>query len=86
MAERLNEAVGSVDVLIPRGGFDSYDAPGGPFSDPASDAAFADHLVGALRADIAVTTSESHINDAAFADAVADRFIAVHEQRGAADD
>ncbi|MGB3910073.1 MAG: Tm-1-like ATP-binding domain-containing protein [Pseudolysinimonas sp.] len=86
VAGRLNQAVGSVDVLIPRGGFDSYDAPGGPFSDPASDAAFADHLVGALRADIAVTTSESHINDAAFADAVADRFIAVHEHRGAADD
>jgi uncharacterized protein (UPF0261 family) len=86
VAGRLNEAVGSVEVLIPRGGFDSYDAPGGPFSDPASDAAFAEHLVGALRDDIAVTTSESHINDAVFADVVAERFIELHEQIGAADD
>lgn len=86
VARRLNEATGRVEVLIPRGGFDSYAAPGGPFCDPASDAAFADHLVGALRDDIAVTTSEFNINDAAFADAVADRFIALHAQTGAADD
>ena len=85
VATRLNQAVGAVEVLIPRGGFDSYDEPGGPFSDPASDAAFAEHLTHAFRADIAVTTSESHINDAVFADAVAERFIALYEQRVVAD-
>jgi len=84
VAARLNAAVGSVEVLVPRGGFDSYDAPGGPFADPASDAAFIERLVGALRPEITVTTFDSHINDAAFADAVADRFIAAHEQRGTA--
>jgi uncharacterized protein (UPF0261 family) len=84
VARRLNEATGSLEVLIPRGGFDSYAAHGGPFSDPASDAAFADRLTSALRDDIPVTSFDTDINDAAFADEVADRFIALQAQRGRA--
>jgi len=71
MARRLNEARGPVAVLIPMGGFSYSDRPGHAFYDPEGNAA----LVSALEADldpgIELLKVDAHINDPAFADAVA---------------
>jgi uncharacterized protein (UPF0261 family) len=75
MADRLNRSLGPLHVLIPTEGFDSYDQAGGPFWDPAADAAVIDELERRLRPDIRVTTVAAHINDRVFADAVADAFL-----------
>lgn len=77
IASRLNQATGLVEVLIPRAGFDSYAAHEGPFADTASDMAFAERLVARLRDDIPTRWVDTHVNDPAFADLVADRYLAL---------
>jgi uncharacterized protein (UPF0261 family) len=71
MARRLNEARGPVAVLIPMGGYSYSDRPGHAFYDPEGNAA----LVSALEADldpgIELLKVDAHINEPAFADAVA---------------
>ena len=81
-AERLNEATGPVAVMAPTGGLSIPSVPGGVFWDPEADAGFLDALRAHLRRDIPVTLHEHHINDREFAEAVADRFIALAEHRG----
>ena len=81
-AERLNEAKGPVAVMAPTRGLSIPSVPGGVFWDPAADAGFLDTLRAHLRRDIPVTHHEHHINDREFAEAVADRFIALAEHRG----
>lgn len=66
---------GSVAVLIPTKGFSALSAPDGPFADPVADGAFIDALRGEIRTDIAVELVEHNINDAAFANLAAQRFI-----------
>jgi uncharacterized protein (UPF0261 family) len=70
-AERLNEAVGPVAVMIPTGGLSIPSRPGDVFWDPEADAAFTDALRAHIRHDIPVSTHPNHINDGAFAQAVA---------------
>jgi uncharacterized protein (UPF0261 family) len=65
VAQRLNRAKGSTFVVLPLRGFSSYDAPGGPFFDPAADEAFRETLKAELKADIRVETVDAHINDRA---------------------
>ncbi|MEU4014848.1 Tm-1-like ATP-binding domain-containing protein [Microbacterium sp. NPDC028030] len=79
VADRLNSARGPVEVVIPSGGFDSYAAHDGPFAAPEDDADFADRLASGLREGIPVTRSPLDANDPAFADLVADRFLALME-------
>jgi uncharacterized protein (UPF0261 family) len=81
-AERLNEAAGPVAVMVPTEGLSIPSVPGGPFWDPDADAAFLAALRADLRPDIPVSTHEHHINAPAFAAAVADRFVALLQQRG----
>lgn len=81
-AERLNEATGPVAVMTPTRGLSIPSVPGGVFWDPAADAGFLEALRADLRPDIPVTTHEHHINDREFAEAVADRFVALAERRG----
>ena len=73
MARRLNEARGPVAVLVPMGGFSYSDRPGHAFYDPEGNAA----LVSALEADldpgIELLKVDAHINEPAFADAVASK-------------
>ena len=75
IARKLNAARGPVSVLIPLGGISVPNVPGGAFYDPAADAAFRDALCSDLRADIPVRLLEAHINDPAFAAAVAETFL-----------
>jgi uncharacterized protein (UPF0261 family)/ABC-type branched-subunit amino acid transport system ATPase component len=83
IGERLNQMEGPVRFLIPEGGVSALDAPGQPFWDPAADAA----LFDALAETVHVTTNRQlirlphHINDPAFAAALAQHFRALHQGR-----
>ena len=77
VAERLNEARGRVHVVVPTQGFSLADVDGGDLWDPAADAAFVARLGEGLRDDIPFELVDTHVNDPAFADLVADRYLAV---------
>jgi uncharacterized protein (UPF0261 family) len=76
VAARLNEARGPVAVLAPTRGFSLADVEGGDLWYPEADAAFLDALGAALRPEIPLELFETHVNDPAFADIVADRYLA----------
>ena len=80
VAERLNEAVGPVRVVAPTRGFSLADAEGGDLWDPEADGAFLDALREALRPDIPFEAVDAHVDDPAFADLVADRYLSLHEE------
>jgi uncharacterized protein (UPF0261 family) len=81
-AERLNEARGPIAVMVPLAGLSIPNVPGGPFWNPAADAAFVAELRAHLRPDIELSTHEYHINAPEFATAVADRFVALLTDKG----
>lgn len=81
-AERLGEATGPVAVMVPTQGLSIPSVPGGVFWNPEADAAFLAELKSHLRSDIPVTTHDFHINAPEFAKLVADRFVALLNERG----
>jgi uncharacterized protein (UPF0261 family) len=80
VAERLNEARGPVHVVAPTRGFSLADAEGGDLWDPEADQAFLDALQSSLRPDIAYETVDAHVDDAAFADVVAERYLTLIQE------
>ena len=80
VAERLNEARGPVHVIAPTRGFSLADAEGGDLWDPDADRAFLDALRTSLRPDIPYETVDAHVDDAAFADVVAERYLTLIEE------
>lgn len=81
-AERLNEATGPVEVMVPTQGLSIPSHPGGLFWNPDADAGFLRELRHHLRSDIPLTTHERHINAPELAEAVADRFAALLNDKG----
>ncbi len=83
IGDKLNQMVAPVRFFLPEGGVSALDAPGQAFHDPAADAA----LFGALKATVRQTSTRQlirppqHINDAAFAAAVVEAFLALHGGR-----
>ena len=77
VAARLNGAVGPVHVVAPTRGFSLADSEGGDLWDPVADGAFLDALSGALRPDIPFEAIDAHVDDDAFADIVAERYLAL---------
>ncbi|SEF78026.1 Uncharacterized protein, UPF0261 family [Nonomuraea solani] len=80
---KLAAATGPVALFVPRGGVSAVDVEGGPFWDPAADAAcFEAALLAVAGSDVQVVESDDDINAARFAIAAADR---LHEliQKGA---
>ena len=75
MARKLNAALGPVVVMVPTGGLSQPNRPGGVFWDPDADAALLDALRAGLRADIPLIPVAAHLNDAVFAERVADEFL-----------
>lgn len=73
LAEQLNRAAGPVRLLLPLGGLSMLDAPGQPFHHPEANAALFDTLRQHFRVSDAHRLEElpCHINDAAFAAAIA---------------
>ncbi len=79
IAEQLNRAGGPVRLLLPLGGLSMIDAPGQPFHDPAVDAVLFDTLEQGFEASDThrLIRLPHHINDPAFAAAVAEQVRAV---------
>jgi uncharacterized protein (UPF0261 family) len=77
IAERLNEARGPVRVIVPTQGFSLADVEGGDLWYPEADTALVEALSSELRGDIALELVETHVNDPAFADLVAERYLAL---------
>jgi uncharacterized protein (UPF0261 family) len=75
IAEQLNKARGPVVLMLPLRGVSAIDAEGKPFADPEADRA----LFGALRAhagpNVRIVEEDAHINDPAFAEAIAARML-----------
>ena len=80
VAERLNEARGPVRVVAPTRGFSLADAEGGDLWDPEADRAFLDALRAALRPDIPFEAVDAHVDDPAFADLVAERYLSLVQE------
>jgi uncharacterized protein (UPF0261 family) len=82
IGERLNQCEGPVRFLIPEKGVSALDAPEQPFFDPEAD----DALFSAIEATVQVTGTRMvrrlplHINDPAFASALAKNFFEAIEQ------
>jgi uncharacterized protein (UPF0261 family) len=83
IAEKLNAATGPTALLVPLRGVSAMDKEGAPFHDPEADAALFDALRRHVRTPpVELVELDLHINDPAFADAVADRLLAaLNEQR-----
>jgi uncharacterized protein (UPF0261 family) len=81
-AERLNEATGPIEVMVPTGGLSIPNVPGGAFWNPDADAGFLASLRKHLRPGIPVSTHPQHINATEFALAVAERFVALLHSKG----
>ncbi len=75
VAQRLNESRGPVRVVAPSQGFSLADVEGGDLWDPDADAAFLEALSSGLRAETAFELVDTHVNDPAFADLVAERYL-----------
>ena len=69
IATRLNLCPGPVRLLLPEAGISALDAPGGPFHDPAANAALFAALISGLHqtAQRRILRLPLHINDPAFA-------------------
>jgi uncharacterized protein (UPF0261 family) len=81
-AERLNEASGPIEIMVPTEGLSIPNVPGGAFWNPEADAGFLTSLRRHLRADIPISTHPRHINATEFALAVAERFVALLPSKG----
>ena len=83
IGDKLNQMEGQVRFLLPEGGVSALDAPGKPFWDPNADA----ELFSAIADTVRVTANRqiirvpNHINDPAFAAALAQHFRALHQSR-----
>jgi uncharacterized protein (UPF0261 family) len=68
----LRQATGPVRFYVPLKGFSSHDSPEGHLHDPQQPPLFADYLEKVIPNHVAVRRVDAHINDPAFADALAD--------------
>ncbi|NGO72939.1 Tm-1-like ATP-binding domain-containing protein [Streptomyces boncukensis] len=84
LGRKLAAARGPAEVFWPLRGVSALDAPGGPFEDPAADAAGRSALGAALEGTgVPLHEVDAHLNDASFAVAAADRLhqlITVHRK------
>jgi uncharacterized protein (UPF0261 family) len=80
VAKRLNGARGPVSVVAPTQGFSLSDTEGNALWYPEADAAFIDSLEATLRPGIAFERVHATVNDPAFADVVADRYLTITKE------
>jgi uncharacterized protein (UPF0261 family) len=73
LAAKLSAATGPVALFVPLRGVSAMSGEGGPFADPAADAALRAGLQEGLAPHVEVHEIDAHINDPAFAEAMAAR-------------
>jgi uncharacterized protein (UPF0261 family) len=82
LAAKLNAATGPVALVVPLGGVSMLDAPGQAFHDRNADAGLFNALgAGIDPAVVDLELRDEHINDPAFADAIADRLVSMLADR-----
>ena len=64
--KRLGESPAPTHLIIPKGGIEEWDRPGGDCHDPEGLEAFLSELRATVAASVAVTETEAHINDTEF--------------------
>ena len=78
IAGKLNKATGPTALFLPLRGVSMIDAEGMPFHDPIADAALFAALRATLdRSKVELVELDLHIDDPGFADAMADRLLAM---------
>ena len=77
MAQRLNDSVGPVAVLVPRLGWSTYGSKGGAFHDPRGYQILLKGLKKNLKESISYEETDLHINDAKFADLCVAEFLKI---------
>ena len=84
IARKLNRMEGPVRFLIPEGGLSGLDAPGAPFWNPAANKALFDALSAGFKPgpNRKLIRSPLHINDPAFAAALAAQFDEITRKEG----
>lgn len=75
IAQRLNQAKGRTALFVPKLGLSSNDMPGKSFYDPEADSALFQSLEEHLGGKTEQVWMDNHINDPAFADAVAEKIL-----------
>jgi uncharacterized protein (UPF0261 family) len=80
VAKRLNGARGPVRVVAPTRGFSLSDTEGNALWYPEADAAFLGSLEASLRPGIPFERVDATVNDAAFADLVAERYLTITKE------
>jgi uncharacterized protein (UPF0261 family) len=80
IADKLNPSTGPVAVYLPLRGVSVISAAGGPYHWPEADAALFESLKAHLRKGIAVHEMDNHINDAPFAQAMAQGLLEMCSQ------
>ena len=75
IAEKLNMATGPVTLMLPLQGVSAIDREGQLFHDPEADAALFQALRDTITDTVTLIELDLHINDPAFADAIADRLL-----------
>ena len=82
MADRLNQAKGKTEILIPLKGSSVYGSKGGPLYDPAAGALLLKALKQNLDPKIKLKEIDAHINDPEFADICVNCFLDLfHQER-----
>lgn len=77
IGEKLRNARGPVEVVIPRRGFSEWDGEGKVFWDPEANTLFVSSLRDHAGAKIAVAELDLHVNDPQFAEFLYERFHAL---------
>ena len=83
LAEKINQSVGPVTVLLPLGGLSQLDSAGGEFWWPEADRSLFEAIRSHLRADISCIDLPVNINDALFADRAAHTLLDLIKRRDA---
>jgi len=77
IAQKLNQAQGTVCMMLPRGGLSSIDRPGKIFYDPEANEALFRTLKNNLSAKIEIIEDEHHLDDPEFAIRVGEKMVSL---------
>jgi uncharacterized protein (UPF0261 family) len=75
IGRKLSRSKGSVTFIMPLRGVSAIDRAGEPFDDPDANAAFLSALKVNVSPNVTLLEMDCHINDPAYADAMADALI-----------
>ena len=82
IAERLNAGTGPRAAIIPLRGFSMLNREGAPLYDAAANAGYVETMRAELAPDVKRVEVNAHINDAEFADATVQLFLALRSEKG----